>query len=182
MPRDIHLPKLFELFRQRGYEGVSLSEISAATGLGRASLYHHFPGGKAEMVSATLDYSGRWVEENVLPVLCSEGAAQERLQQMCDRLNELYASGEKPCLLAALTTGATPDAFHESVKARMAVLANAIAAVLTESGLDPALAQQRGEDALVIVQGALIVSKGLGDAGVFRRAIARLPQSLCQDL
>ena len=115
MSRETHLPKLFELFRQHGYEGVSLSAISAATGLGRASLYHHFPGGKVEMVSATLDYSGRWIDENILPVLRSQGSAQVRLQQMCDRLNELYASGEKPCLLAALTTGATPDAFHESV-------------------------------------------------------------------
>ena len=45
---------LFDLFRRAGYEGVSIGEISAATGLGRSSLYHYFPGGKADMAAAVI--------------------------------------------------------------------------------------------------------------------------------
>ena len=52
MSRETHLPTLFQLFRQHGYDGVSLAKIAAATELGKASLYHHFPGGKAEMMAA----------------------------------------------------------------------------------------------------------------------------------
>lgn len=47
--RDVHIPALFQLFRESGYDGVSLAQIAVATGLGKASLYHHFPGGKVEM-------------------------------------------------------------------------------------------------------------------------------------
>jgi AcrR family transcriptional regulator len=47
--KQIHVPILLKLFRQFGYDGVTLSKISQATGLGKASLYHYFPGGKAEM-------------------------------------------------------------------------------------------------------------------------------------
>ena len=43
------------VFRQHGYEGASLSLIADATGLGRSSIYHHFPGGKDEMVEAVFD-------------------------------------------------------------------------------------------------------------------------------
>ena len=40
------LPLLAEVFREHGYEGASLSLISKATGLGKGSLYHFFPGVK----------------------------------------------------------------------------------------------------------------------------------------
>ncbi|RYZ76568.1 MAG: TetR/AcrR family transcriptional regulator, partial [Proteobacteria bacterium] len=38
------LSVLLSEFRISGYEGVSMSRISEVTGLGKASLYHHFPG------------------------------------------------------------------------------------------------------------------------------------------
>ena len=45
------LPALAEVFREYGYEGTSLARITKATGLGKGSLYHFFPGGKAEIMS-----------------------------------------------------------------------------------------------------------------------------------
>ena len=48
------LDQLIALFRRAGYDGVSISRISEATGLGRPSLYHYFPGGKDEMAHAVL--------------------------------------------------------------------------------------------------------------------------------
>ena len=41
---DELLDRLTDVFRTYGYEGASLSKISEATGLQRASLYHRFPG------------------------------------------------------------------------------------------------------------------------------------------
>lgn len=182
MSRETHLPVLFELFRQHGYDGVSLSKIAEATELGKASLYHHFPGGKAEMVRATLDYSQRWFVENIIDVLEAEGTAVEKLEHMCDRLNALYDSGQQPCLLATLVTGAPRDAFHEQVKARLKMIVEAIADLLTASGLDPDLAYQRGEDAVITIQGALILSRGTDNPKPFQRAITHLPQRLCEGL
>lgn len=180
--RETHLPALFQLFRLYGYDGVSLTKISEATGLGKASLYHHFPGGKAEMVQATMDYSQQWFEENVLQVLQQEGEAVERLQEMCDRLNTLHESGEQPCLLAALITGAPRDAFQAQVRARLKMMIEAIASLLTKAGLPAQIAQQRGEDAVIVIQGALILSRGLEDSTPFERAIAQLPSKLCEGL
>lgn len=73
MPKDTYIPCLLRLFREYGYDGATLSKISQATGLGKASLYHHFPGGKDEMVETVLDYLERWSGENILPVLQSQG-------------------------------------------------------------------------------------------------------------
>ena len=38
--------KLTDIFCEYGYDGTSLTILSQNTGLGRASLYYHFPGGK----------------------------------------------------------------------------------------------------------------------------------------
>ncbi|MFT7651655.1 MAG: TetR/AcrR family transcriptional repressor of lmrAB and yxaGH operons, partial [Candidatus Azotimanducaceae bacterium] len=37
---------LRQVFITRGYDGATLAHLSASTGLSKASLYHHFPGGK----------------------------------------------------------------------------------------------------------------------------------------
>ncbi|MEP7000146.1 MAG: helix-turn-helix domain-containing protein, partial [bacterium] len=41
--KDEVLDRLLDTFRDRGYEGASLAELSAATGLMKSSLYHYFP-------------------------------------------------------------------------------------------------------------------------------------------
>ncbi|MGK7908938.1 MAG: TetR/AcrR family transcriptional regulator [Synechococcus sp.] len=179
MPKETYVSSLFSLFRQYGYDGATLSKISEATGLGRASLYHHFPGGKDDMVASVLDYSETWVQENVLSLLTSERTPEERLQEMCDRVNDLYAGGTQPCLLAILQAGTGRDLFHPQVKKALEAWIGGIADVLVELGLGKSLAQQRSEDALISIQGALMVSQALDDPTIFERTTQNLPQKLC---
>lgn len=180
MPKETYIPYLLRLFRQHGYDGATLSRISEATGLGKASLYHHFPGGKDEMVETVLDYLERWLEQNILQLLKSPGDPISRLQGMCDRLSESYEGGKQPCLSAILLSGSARDVFHDHVKAIYTVWIAAISQVLVESGLDEELAQQRGEDGMIAIQGGLIVSQGLGNPAPFQRVMQKLPQELCQ--
>jgi AcrR family transcriptional regulator len=43
------------LLATKGVEGTSFAEVLAATGSPRGSIYHHFPGGKSELLHAALD-------------------------------------------------------------------------------------------------------------------------------
>lgn len=181
MPKEAYVSCLLRLFRRYGYDGATLSKISEATGLGKASLYHHFPGGKDEMVKTVLEYIEQWLAKNILPALQGEGDALTRLRRMCDRLNELYEGGKQPCMFAVLSLGSARDVFHDQVKAVMYTWINAIADVLIEAGINHKLAQQRGEDAAIMVQGALILSQSLDNPSVFQRIIERLPEELCRD-
>jgi TetR/AcrR family transcriptional regulator, lmrAB and yxaGH operons repressor len=178
MPKATYVPCLLQLFRQYGYDGATLSKISEATGLGRASLYHHFPGGKDEMVEAVLDYLQDWLTQNILQPLASEGDPVVRLQHMCDRLIDLYEGGKQPCVFAILLLGSARDVFHANVKGLFCGWIDAIAAVLVETGMDSGLAQQRGEDAAIAVQGALILSQALDDPSPFLRVMQQLPTQL----
>ncbi|MBT9316056.1 TetR/AcrR family transcriptional regulator [Leptothoe spongobia TAU-MAC 1115] len=178
MPKEDYVPTLFSLFRQYGYDGTTLSKISAATGLGKASLYHHFPGGKEDMVASVLDHSDCWLQANVLHLLAGEGSPQARLQKMCEHIHELYAGGTQPCLTAILAMGTGRDLFHDKVKGLLESWIGAIANVLVESGFDKDLAIKRGQDALISIQGALIVAQNLDNASLFQRTIQQLPQVL----
>jgi TetR/AcrR family transcriptional repressor of lmrAB and yxaGH operons len=179
MAKETYIPCLLQLFRQYGYDGATLSKISEATGLGKASLYHHFPGGKDEMVETVLQFLENWLDQTVLQPLNRPGDALTRLQHMCDGLSELYEGGEQPCLSAVLLLGSARDVFHARVKALYRIWIDAVAHVLVEHGMNQALAYQRGEDAAIAVQGSLILSQGLDDPSLFQRVVRQLPQKIC---
>jgi hypothetical protein len=70
--------------------------------------------------------------------------------------------------------------FHPQVKVTLEAWIGAISSVLIEAGLDPSLAQQRSEDALIAIQGALMLSQAIDAPGVFQRIIQQLPEKLCR--
>lgn len=182
MPKDTYIPCLLQVFRQYGYDGATLARISEATGLGKASLYHHFPGGKDEMVQAVLDYLEQWLAAQVLPSLQGEGTALEKLQRMCDRLSELYEAGRQPCMSATLLLGSARDLFQGRVQATYCAWIESVAQVLMDAGFDRTTAQQRGEEMVITIQGSLIVAQGLNHPDIFQRSLQQLPQRLCHNL
>ncbi|GAP99046.1 transcriptional regulator, TetR family [Leptolyngbya sp. NIES-2104] len=134
------------------------------------------------MVEAVLDALEGWMNQNILQALKASGDPLSRFEQMCDRLSEVYEEGTQPCLSAILLLGSARDIFHDRVKVLYRAWIEAIAEVLVTAGLDHTAATQRGEDAVITIQGSLILSQGLNDSVSFQRAIKQLPQQLCRDL
>ncbi len=56
--RDRIIVATNELFRRRGYNGTSLSQISKASGATIGSIYHFFPGGKEALAVEVIDTTG----------------------------------------------------------------------------------------------------------------------------
>ena len=172
---DALLDRLTTVFRVYGYEGASLSRISEATGLQRASLYHRFPGGKDEMAQAVLARAGQWLTYRILAPLSGPGTPAKRIRQMADRLHEYYSGGRQSCLLDSLSFSPGHSELKSHIKEGMAAWARALSAVAREAGLPPKRAQQRAEDALALVQGALVMARAMDDTGPFERTLRQLP-------
>jgi TetR/AcrR family transcriptional regulator, lmrAB and yxaGH operons repressor len=181
--KQTYVPALLKLFRQLGYEGVTLTKISQATGLGKASLYHHFPGGKAEMAEAALIAVNLWLETRILPILEREAKPIDIFESMCEEVNIFFNGGQNSCLWAVLILDRSSDAlFGSQINRAFSQWIETISKVLIVAGVDETLAHQRGEDAIITIQGALILTHGLKDITPFQRAIAQLPQQLCRDI
>ena len=182
MSKTKYIACLLSLFRQHGYDGATLAKISEATGLGKASLYHHFPEGKDEMVKTVLHSLQVFMQEQIQATLDGEGDPLAKFEKMCDRFSEVYVNGEQPCLFAILLMGSARDIFHDEIKTIFENWIKAMTRVLQEAGLEQKLARERAEDTGITIQGALILTQGLDDTRIFQRVMKELPQKICSDL
>ncbi len=55
-----------DVFRAYGFEGTSVNQMAAATGLEKASLYYRYPGSKDEIAMAAAAHVSGWFEQNIL--------------------------------------------------------------------------------------------------------------------
>ena len=178
---DELMDRLTEVFRLHGYEGASLSRIADATGLKRASLYHRFPGGKEEMAEAVLKNADRWFVSHILAPLTGPETPSTRIREMSKRLNEFYGGGRHSCLLDSLSLGEEDVAIRRHIERSFTAWLGALVAVACDAGLNPALAQDRAEEALIGIQGALVLARATGEIKPFARILKNLPQLLTID-
>lgn len=171
--------RLSDVFRSVGYEGASLAALAAATGLKKASLYHRFPGGKQQMAEEVLNSAEAWFVENVLAPLKCDAPPASRVQAMVERLNEFYAGGRQACLLNALSSAPLQDGpFARKIRRMFKGWIDALAAVLIDAGLDEETAWRRAQRAVMMIQGSLVVSRGMGTPKPFRDCLAALGDDL----
>ncbi len=171
--------RLTEVFRTVGYDGATLSKLSEATGLQRASLYHRFPGGKREMAEAVLSRAGAWVEANIFDPLAGSGTPKERLERMLRNLDGFYCRGGSPCLLDSLSFGEGGDIFGSHIKEAFSGWIGALARLVVEAtGCSRTKARERAEDVVGRIQGALVLARGTGNRKPFRRMLCQLPELL----
>jgi hypothetical protein len=97
---------------------------------------------------------------------------------MIRNVDAYFRSGQRLCLVGVIAVGASRDLFAKQVQTYFVGWKDALAATLRRSGLSASLAKRRAEDALVAIQGALIVARAEDDTGVFRRAMADLETRL----
>jgi len=90
---------LFDIFRNHGYEGTTISLLSEVTGLQKSSLYHHFPAGKKDMLKAVVDYVSMQIQQHIItPLLDKQVKAEKRFNNMIATIKAFYADGKKNCM------------------------------------------------------------------------------------
>jgi AcrR family transcriptional regulator len=172
------LVSLGEVFRAHGYEGATLTLITQTTGLGKGSLYHLFPGGKQQMAAEVLDEIDRWFEAGIFAPLRESDDPGRAVAAMLKGVDVYFRSGRRVCLVGVIALGAPRDSFAAQVQDYFARWHDALAAMLRRSGLGAGDARRRAEDALLTIQGALVLARARDDAKIFRRAMAELKARL----
>jgi TetR/AcrR family transcriptional repressor of lmrAB and yxaGH operons len=170
-PRDQIIETLFALFSRAGFDGVSLSDISQATGLGKSSLYYHFPGGKDDMAAAVIDFASTWLGQHVFAPLKVDKPLPARIDGMLKGVDELYDGGTKPCLIASMLVGHRDDSLGRSLSKIFAEWVETLAKALTDAGASAREGRERAAAALVQIEGALILGRALGDKALFARTL-----------
>lgn len=178
VPLDEVLARLMLTFRKDGYDGASLAEISKATGLGKSSLYHYFPDGKAQMAERVLLHLEEALERDLFEPMREDSSPKKKLDAMLEVLDAFYDGGKKACLLERLCASTDRAKFRRPLNKAFTKWIAAIQALCEEAGVPAKEARRRAEDAVVRIEGALVVSAGTGDTGPFERTLAELGRTL----
>ena len=172
------LDRALNLFRTYGFEGVSLSRLSAATGLEKASLYYRYPKGKEEIAMAVVQHVIQWFQANVFGPLQGDGSPRKRVATVADRLRAFYLEGRKSCIVDVLSVPGGSDAIASTLRSAVQAWIHAFAEIARESGLPPVLARTRAEEAVLRIEGSLVLARVMGDCSQFKRTLESLPDFL----
>ena len=129
------VPILGEIFREHGFTGASLSEITERTGLGKGSLYHFFPNGKKEMAEAVLDDVANWFEINVFVPLRESHDPALGIKKMFAAVDHYFYSGQRICMVGAFALDDTRDQFETRLSEYFISWIKALTASLKRCGL-----------------------------------------------
>ena len=116
--------------------------------------------------------------EHVIGVLETDLNLEDRVTLAGERLMDFYAQGRKSCLLELFVVGDAQGQFGDQVKGAFVAIKEGFQSIVQESGLSADEAKIRAEDAIIAIQGALIMSRGMDSPDLFKRIIDDLPRKL----
>ena len=78
------------LYSRSGFSAVGMREVATAAGLGKSSLFHHFPSKDSLYFQVIERVLGR-IAERIMPIFDSEGSPIDRLDALSDALVDAQA-------------------------------------------------------------------------------------------
>ena len=159
--------------RRQGVAGMSFTEVLDASGAARGAIYHHFPGGKTQLVAEAAQRNGQEVRA------CLEGLPATGPVQVTTDFLELIrpvvaeSSAGCSCAVAAvaMADGAAADpTLREVSAAALGSWVDTLAGRLTVAGLPGADAGDLATTLITLLEGAHVLCRAAGSIAPFDRA------------
>ena len=164
--REAFVAATGRLLQRQGYAATGLSEIVAASGAPRGSLYFHFPGGKQELAVAAMEHTGEALRGAIVSLMNRPGGAAASIAQLIDVLGAgLEASGYRDgCPIATVTLEAAGEEPVRLTAERVfSTWLSELAAALRADGMEHAAASRRALMVLAAHEGALVLARARRD-------------------
>jgi AcrR family transcriptional regulator len=193
--RDRMIDATVEALRRHGVAGMSFTEILASSGAARGAIYHHFPGGKAQLVAEAAARNGNDVRAHLAGLPAGSPAAVVDAFLALIRPVVAAAAGGSGCAVAAATLGAdlpaapaapstapadasapaAPSAADDVALRKVAAVAfgswtRQLAERLTTAGMVPAEADDLATTLVTLLEGAQILCRAAGTLDPFDKA------------
>ena len=162
------------LLAMRGLQGTAFSDILERSGAPRGSIYHHFPGGKDQLVEAAIAASGRRTVQILDAV---EGASPIVITTyFLDLWRDVLVRSKLRAGCAVLAVTVATDS--TDLLDHAAAIFRAWHARLTElyvaAGVDPTTASSFAMTLIAASEGAVVLSRAQRDMAPFEQVAAHL--------
>ncbi len=187
MPTKLELTAtLRSVFLEYGYDGASLSRLAAAANLSKASLYHHFPGGKGEIANLLIRDAVQALQTQVFGALTNpvSGKSQDkRAQAAKDSLAEVITQFEDyaqpgQCVLALIAQENPPELDRLALAELFRTWRAGLAQRYEEIGLKPKAAGRAATELMNQLWGALLMARCMDEPKLIRQTTKRLRNTL----
>jgi AcrR family transcriptional regulator len=168
-----------ELLAEKGYAGMELRDVAARGRAPRGSIYHHFPGGKAQLAAEAAAVDGVRVREAIERSLAERGTKGtlavfgEMFRRRAADHPELIGC---PVAAAALARPEDP-ALAAAATAAFQSWEGAIAAALEAEGIGPKQAATFAGLVVSTIEGALVRTRAAADHAPLDSAVEGLGQA-----
>ncbi|MFI5200512.1 MAG: TetR/AcrR family transcriptional regulator [Candidatus Limnocylindrales bacterium] len=165
------------LLAQRGLEGASLADILEAAKAPRGSVYHHFPGGKDQLVGEAVDLAGKRSLEAMdgldgqSPAIVA-GRFLDGWRELLVRTQ--YRAG---CAVLAVTMAADSDLLRHA-DAVFASWIQRLTQLFVEGGLSPEPAADLATGLVAATEGAVAISRAQRDLHPFEVVASQLMEQV----
>ncbi|HZV74865.1 MAG TPA: TetR/AcrR family transcriptional regulator [Conexibacter sp.] len=165
------------LFREQGYSGTAFSDVIAHSGAPRGSIYHHFPGGKAQLAQEAVAWAATAIAERLDEALARERDAAGVLRAFLAPWQEVLERSDfrAGCPLVAITVETeVPPALTAAVATAFAGWQELLAARLRRSGIPSARAATLATLTLASIEGAVLLCRAQRDTAPLDAVAAEL--------
>ena len=163
-----------EVLRERGADGLTVDEVLLRSGAPKGSVYHHFPGGRTELLDEALTFAGETMA-TLLARAADEGP-ESVLQEFVDMWRRIltesgYTAG---CPVASVAVSAT-EGSDLATKARSYFTrwTAALTTAFVGDGIADGAAQQLATLSVATIEGAVILCRA-------HRSIVPLEEAMVQ--
>ena len=176
-PRERMIQSALVLMGEHGVEATSFSQVIERSGAPRGSIYHHFPGGKEQLIAEATRYAGdavaklmtEAVEQHEDPVAAVDAITGFWRTVLYD---SDFAAG-CPVIAATLESEHSPAA-REAAREAFQRWEQLYTEMLTRAGLPEQRARSLGSIAISAVEGAVILSRAQHTNGPLDRVVDEL--------
>lgn len=169
------LEAMMVVFQNKGYDGASLNELAEASGLKKASLYHRFPGGKKDIGAAVFDYVMDDMDATVYQQMVGDDVPNEsRVNAVVKGIKKFYGAGKSTCLIRAFSMDSGMQLFEELINTAMKKWLDGFKTMAKHLGFDEAESGFKAEQAIIQIQGSLVLSKALSTTEPFETALMKV--------
>ena len=168
---------LYHVFRNSGYDATSINQLVEVTGLKKASLYHRFPGGKAEMADQVWLFVQDWMDKQVFSVVKENLAPKDQLQLILKRLSVFYQHGKATVLTQSFLIGEGKLRYQEKIGLLFRQLIGVFEQIALGLKYPATAARKLGEQSIIRLQGALILAQSLKDQSIFKTTMEEIERS-----
>lgn len=161
-PRERMVVSAALLIRERGAHATAISDVLEHSGAPRGSAYHHFPGGRTQLLCEAVDYAG----QHVAAVIAETQGSRELLDTLIDKYREQLLSTDfrAGCPVVAVSVEAGED------RERMAPVTERAAAVFGHwcdliaqrfiaDGIAPERADELAALSISALEGAILLAR-----------------------